>query len=137
MNTDENAAKPLQERLIVVRNIAKSRLAYLHGRLEKFSKFINIIEKDDLFDRKLFRDIRRSTMSQADWADMVGVSQGTIGNWERGVTDPNSYYRSKVLKATREVYEQQKQVFDGINDTLGIKFKLDPVKAKKNLMNRY
>lgn len=68
---------------------------------------------------------------------MVGVSQGTIGNWERGVTDPNSYYRSKVLKATREVYEQQKQVFDGINDTLGIKFKLDPVKAKKNLMNRY
>ena len=54
------------------------------------------------FNRILFRRVRRQTGTQAEWARLTGVTQTTIGNWERGFTAPSSQYRSELIKATAE-----------------------------------
>lgn len=51
------------------------------------------------FNRILFRRIRQQTGSQAEWASLAGVSQTTIGNWERGFTPPQELYRTQLRSA--------------------------------------
>ena len=46
--------------------------------------------KKNLFDRRLFARVRAEVGPQYMWAEAVGVAQGTIGNWERGLTVPKS-----------------------------------------------
>jgi len=52
------------------------------------------------FNRALFGRVRRQTGSQSDWAGLTGVTQSTIGNWERGYTSPNRTYRKDLQRAT-------------------------------------
>jgi hypothetical protein len=52
------------------------------------------------FNRTLFGRVRRLTGSQSDWAGLTGVTQSTIGNWERGYTSPNRTYRRDLQRAT-------------------------------------
>ncbi|WP_434619321.1 helix-turn-helix domain-containing protein [Tabrizicola sp. M-4] len=61
---------------------------------------------DPRFNQHLFNRIRRQTGSQAHWADLVGVTQTTIGNWERGYTVPNRYYRTRLRDAAVRTQNQ-------------------------------
>lgn len=67
--------------------------------LADLDKFID--EMPERFDKRLFRRIRTRSGSQLDWAEKAHVSQGTIGNWERGVTSPIGGYRRALVRAAQ------------------------------------
>lgn len=52
------------------------------------------------FNRVQFRRVRRQTGTQYEWAEATGVTQTTIGNWERGFTIPNQRYRIQLRDAS-------------------------------------
>jgi transcriptional regulator with XRE-family HTH domain len=60
---------------------------------------MDVLADKDMFDNSLFEEVRTSSVSQAQWAHRIGVSGGTISNWERGSTYPNNAYRQKILEA--------------------------------------
>lgn len=102
-------------------------------RLGDFVEFIQKLEKDDIFDARLFRVFRSRAYTQEQWGALTGVSQGTIGNWERGVTYPNRAYRIQVLAAGKRVLELQKKRIDELSGELGIKVVIDPVSTQSEL----
>ncbi len=55
------------------------------------------------FNRVLFRRIRRQTGTQYDWATLIGVTQATVGNWERGFTGPQGAYRFQLKDASQKM----------------------------------
>lgn len=83
------------------------------------------------FNRQLFRRIRRLTGSQNDWADISGVSQATIGNWERGYTVPTKHYRRSLMRATVLMKRYVSEAFSDRQGTLGRK--IDLVAANQTL----
>tara|TARA_R110002033_G_scaffold166919_1_gene205820 strand:+ start:70 stop:1308 length:1239 start_codon:yes stop_codon:yes gene_type:complete len=112
------------------------RAAYrrnLIQRIGDYAEFIKKLEEDDIFDARLFRGFRIRTFTQEDWASFAGVSQGTIGNWERGVTYPNRAYRKQVLKAAKSVLEMQRHRIDVLSNQLGIEVRIDPISTQSEL----
>lgn len=67
--------------------------------LEDLDDFIEMLPIR--FNRMQFRRVRRQTGSQYEWALAAGVTQTTIGNWERGYTTPSRSYR-RHLKGAAE-----------------------------------
>lgn len=63
------------------------------------------------FNRVLFRRIRRQTGTQSDWARLVGVTQTTIGNWERGFTPPKGPYRMGLRQAAETMQNNLVEAF--------------------------
>lgn len=102
-------------------------------RVNDAYNFCKILEETGVFDANRFRLIRRRAGSQAMWSDMVGVSQGTIGNWERGITYPDSYYRRRILRAAKEMADRERDRALAVADSLGVKLRLDPVATQKTL----
>lgn len=112
------------------------RTAYrrrLIQRIGDFLEFIKKLEQDDIFDAKLFGSFRRRTYTQETWGIYSGVSQGTIGNWERGITYPNRTYRRQLLAAAKRVLEQQKDRIDQLSGELGIEVAIDPISTQSEL----
>jgi transcriptional regulator with XRE-family HTH domain len=102
-------------------------------RLTGFAEFVRLLESDDLFDRKLFLQFRSATMSQAEWAQLTGVSQGTVGNWERGITYPGRGYRRALLGAATSVLEAQQERLEKLGQQFGIKVSVDVVGTQEKL----
>lgn len=107
--------------------------AWMLGRLKQYTDFVRKLEHEDLFDRKMFIVFRSGTMSQSDWAGLVGVSQGTIGNWERGLTYPGRAYRVKLLGAANKVLGAQQERINSVTKSLGIKLQVDVVDTQSQL----
>lgn len=105
----------------------------LINRLSGFIEFIETLEESDIFNARLFRVFRVGTYTQHEWAQLVEVSQGTIGNWERGVTYPNKYYRKKILEASKQVLELERRRVDRISEQLGFSSSIDPVSTRTSL----
>lgn len=59
----------------------------------------------NVFVRAQFSRLRRQTAPQYVWASHTGVSQTTIGNWERGYTSPERPYRRRLKKAVGAIKE--------------------------------
>lgn len=104
-------------------------------RLESFEEFLARLEHGRQFDRNLFWEIRNSTAPQSYWAKEVGVSQGTIGNWERGVTYPAPFYRERLLIASKGIFERQRQQITELSGDLGLGLQLDLFDTQKRLNN--
>lgn len=66
-----------------------------------FDRFIELMP--ERFERRTFKRIRQASFSQWEWGACAGVSQGTIGNWERGITSPQGGYRKALLLAAEEL----------------------------------
>ncbi|WP_123876542.1 helix-turn-helix domain-containing protein [Fuscovulum blasticum] len=105
----------------------------LTGRIGAYSDFVKKLQSDDSFDRKLFRQFRSSTMSQSDWADSVGVSQATIGNWERGITYPGRKYRRLLLVAGQRILNQEIERINNVSKAIGITVPIDVISTKSQL----
>lgn len=76
--------------------------------LEMFDEFIEAMPAR--FDQRRFLVLRNSSFSQWEWASAANVSQGTIGNWERGVTSPQGHYRLLLKNAAvslRHIFQNQ------------------------------
>ena len=81
----------------------RKRLADFRDLVADIDEFIeSVIPR---YDRTLFSRIRRQTGSQTLWAEYTGVSQATIGNWERGYTLPNRLYRMRLRDAAISIRE--------------------------------
>jgi DNA-binding transcriptional regulator YiaG len=44
----------------------------------------------------------RGTLTQSEFADLLGTSPALISRWERGKHQPSRYYRSRMLHARKE-----------------------------------
>jgi transcriptional regulator with XRE-family HTH domain len=83
------------------------------------------------FNRPLFRRVRRLTGTQAEWAELANVTQTTIGNWERGYTAPNRYYRASLFRACEALKAKLSETPSGSQFELGRR--IDPVRTSRNL----
>lgn len=83
------------------------------------------------FSRSDFARVRPIVGPQSMWGTMAGVAQGTIGNWERGITSPDSYYRRKLIKACEYFILEYKGIASSrqLEKTLII----DPIETKIKL----
>lgn len=102
-------------------------------RIGSYLEFINTLESNDIFDAKLFRRFRQGTLTQGEWGNLTNVSQGTIGNWERGVTYPNRAYRKSLLSAAKQVLEYERRRVDRLSGQLGITAAIDPISTQESL----
>lgn len=98
--------------------------------LEDFDALLELLPRR--FDRPLFHRLRTSTFSQLTWADEVGVTPMTIGNWERGKTTPALMSRFQLQHAARALRELFVGEFSDLdtNPTL-----FDPVRTSAELRN--
>lgn len=83
------------------------------------------------FNRPLFRRVRRLTGTQAEWAQLTNVTQTTIGNWERGFTVPNRYYRNSLYRSCELIKGQLAEIANRSQFELGRR--IDPVRTSRNL----
>lgn len=107
----------------------RQKLEYVNHVLELFDQFIDMMPTR--FDRKLFKRLRQSSFSQVEWAAATSVAQGTIGNWERGITTPMLGYRRALYEAAielREDYEHYNAINLAASNSL-----FDPVKTSRQL----
>ena len=74
--------------------------------------FAQQLSREDIFNHQRFRRLRGRFGSQADWAALVGVSQATIGNYERNSTYPNKTTRAAILKAVEKFRERETKKLD-------------------------
>ncbi|WP_375261396.1 hypothetical protein [Palleronia sp.] len=97
--------------------------------LADFDQFKDVLPKR--FNRLLFRRLRRLTGTQADWGQIIGVSQTTVGNWERGYTVPNRYYRRHIVRACEEMEARLASAYSDPQYELG--HRIDPVATSRDL----
>lgn len=102
-------------------------------RIGTYLEFIRTLEQSDIFDARLFRRFRQGTRTQEDWGYLAGVAQGTIGNWERGVTYPNKAYRKRLLEASKKMLDFERRRVDVLSERIGIKVSIDPVSTQDSL----
>jgi len=69
------------------------------NNISKIDLLSEQLKNEDIFNHQEFKKIRNRMGSQQVWADRVGVSQATIGNYERNVTYPNKGIRNDFLIA--------------------------------------
>ncbi|APX10329.1 hypothetical protein [Tateyamaria omphalii] len=110
---------------------ARSDIEHVREVLEMFDEFIEAMPAR--FDRRRFKVLRHSSYSQWDWATAANVSQGTIGNWERGDTSPQGYYRANLRRAAVSLRDHfEEHATDSLRH-VGTLF--DPVKTDRQLRN--
>jgi DNA-binding transcriptional regulator YiaG len=83
------------------------KLRSIQRLIDDFDQFIS--EMPARFDKKLFHRIRNQSLSQFEWSYYAQVSQGTIGNWERGITSPSGSYRYLLKDAAQRIRDELKQ----------------------------
>ena len=105
----------------------------LINRIGTYLEFIRILEENDIYDARLFRSFRQGTSTQGVWGELTGVAQGTIGNWERGITYPNRAYRKKLLEASHQMLDFERRRVDALSERLGFKTSIDPVSTQDSL----
>ena len=104
--------------------------------IEKIDSVSEQLDRDDIFNHVEFRKIRSEIGSQQDWAVLVGVSQATIGNYERNKTYPNKDTRKSILNALRVFREDQVKLHGTIKGANSIDdFGLDVKQAKDVLQD--
>jgi DNA-binding transcriptional regulator YiaG len=106
------------------------------GKIDELREILSDLDEletnlEKRFNRQLFRRIRRLTGSQSDWAELSGVSQATIGNWERGYTVPNKFYRKRLANAAHDTKHHVTSLFSDRQGTLGRR--LDVVATNQTL----
>lgn len=82
------------------------RRRVLNG-IKELDSFADQLRREDIFNHQKFRRLRARFGSQADWAALVGVSQATIGNYERNATYPNKQIRVAILGAVEKFREEE------------------------------
>jgi DNA-binding XRE family transcriptional regulator len=102
-------------------------------RLRTYAEFVQRLERDDIFDYNQFRAFRSSTMTQLEWGALVGVAQGTIGNWERGITYPGRGHRRKLLNAAKTMFDFQQRRIDELSEAAGLKVGLNVIGTQNQL----
>lgn len=112
--------------------IEKQRKQKILNDIKAIDEFISKLQTEDIFDHNVFRILRPNFGTQFVWASKVGVTQATIGNYERNRTYPSQEIRQKFIDAA-QVLRQQKADYlnfkkDGDTD-------IDPISAKKTLEN--
>lgn len=98
--------------------------------IQMLDSFAGTLKEKDLFDHGEFRRTRPRFGSQSEWSQRVGVSQATIGNYERGKTYPNAEIRAAILNASKEFRKDAVKRAEGFD---GPKYHVDPVNAKEAL----
>ena len=66
-----------------MRELEKWRRSRILANVSLLDEVLQDLEKNDLFNHMKFKAVRAKIGSQEIWADKVGVSQATIGNYER------------------------------------------------------
>lgn len=79
--------------------LRRYRRSRILKNIEMLDEFATQLRSDDIFNHTQFRKIRQLFGSQQEWANLVGVSQATIGNYERNVTYPNKAKRAAFIEA--------------------------------------
>ncbi|MBV2358495.1 hypothetical protein KUH32_01795 [Thalassococcus sp. CAU 1522] len=80
--------------------------------IERLDAITEQLEAEDLFNHAEFKKLRRRIGSQQDWADVVGVSAATIGNYERSQTYPNKSTRKSIIVALKNFRKQLEENLD-------------------------
>ncbi|MGB3795415.1 MAG: hypothetical protein WA957_03830 [Alteraurantiacibacter sp.] len=104
------------------------------GSLDEFREIVADLEDlegslNKRFNRQLFRRVRRMTGSQSEWGLLAGVSQVTIGNWERGYTVPSRSYRRGLISACRAMKDKISKAFSNQQSSL----RINPLHANREL----
>lgn len=102
------------------------------ANIQQLDQLLTQLEKQDIFNHQDFKKIRARLGSQQDWAEVVGVSQATIGNYERNVTYPNKPTRASLANAIREFKSREASNLNGSKDG---KIDVDVAEAKAALDN--
>jgi transcriptional regulator with XRE-family HTH domain len=101
------------------------------AKIKSLNELISELETRDIFNKSAFYEYRHQAGTQHDLAESMGVSQGTIGNWERGTTYPNKPKRTQILEFCRiQVASLEKSIFEQKGD---IEVSIDTVKTADEL----
>ncbi|WP_299191909.1 helix-turn-helix transcriptional regulator [uncultured Litoreibacter sp.] len=100
-------------------------------RIERLQAIKTQLEVDDIFNPRDFQSVRYETGSQGEWAEHIGVSSATVGNYERNLTTPNASRRREIAKAISFFIDQQKRTIDLAEERVGTN--IDVLAAKDKL----
>lgn len=100
------------------------------SNIEQLDRLLEQIKNQDIFNHQDFRKIRSRVGSQQEWANWVGVSQATIGNYERSITYPNKQTRANIASAIKRAKEIEARKLDARQ---GPKIDVDAGEAKNAL----
>lgn len=65
-----------------------------------------MVQKSLLLPRAIFAARQKRQWTQAELAGFLGVSQGTISFWERGIETPSLEHQVKLVTLLPEIFEQ-------------------------------
>lgn len=112
------------------REIDKWRRSKTLRNIAKLDEVLAELNSQDIFNHGKFREVRSKVGSQEEWASQIGVSQGTVGNYERSVTYPNKQIRTALKKAIEFFKAKETKK---LKRSQNVETDLNPVVAKKTL----
>lgn len=121
-----------KEGIDIFEEVEKYRRSVLLYNITKLDEILNQLEQQDIFNHVEFRKIRGKIASQQEWGEKLGVSQATIGNYERNVTYPNAGTRRAFVDAIK--YFREMEVAK-LNRHENISVDVDPIEIKRKLDN--
>lgn len=118
----------------IIAQIEARRRNFLLKSVERLDALREQLEKSDLFNHSEFRAVRNQVGTQQEWAEAVGVSPATIGNYERNLTYPNKEIRKSILAAILVFREKQAEILNSAKSaSISAEVEVDIVDAKEAL----
>ncbi|WP_316015415.1 hypothetical protein [Roseobacter sp. HKCCA0434] len=115
----------------IFQEIEKWRRSRILNTIENLRALKDDLDNRDIFDHGLFRSIRSIVGPQVEWAEKVGVSQATIGNYERSRTYPNSQIRRQISDAIHHFILREQERLGQTSNISGLN--VDVAEANKDL----
>jgi DNA-binding XRE family transcriptional regulator len=125
---------PTDDRSDFFKQLERWRRNRIIRTIEGLEEVLSDLTTNDIFNHNKFARVRPMVGTQELWAEKVGVSQATIGNYERSVTYPNKQTRKKISDAIVHFRNEKKSLLSNPHMP-SIEVSVDPVEAKHALDN--